>query len=442
MKKALLVGAILLLALFCFSGCAQESDSRAATVRLNIETYLAGQNQPTHPSILGFDQPWHGYRYWLAYTPFPYANGEEENPCVAVSNDLFGWQAPKGLANPVAYNEETGCSELKDVSLLYREDLDQLELWYLGRLSPDLGGDGQTLLLLRKCSADGVHWSNYQVMAETAYLSPTVVWDGEKYRLWQMQYEQIGNGGTLIYQESADGLDWSAAVRCNITGVDRGLKLWHGAVRQIEDRYYFVYIKDYLQSQAIFCCESDNGIDFDQPRSIVDENASWFSYYRPDLLYTDGCFYLFYGVITHRQQRYIAMSYGTALDGLQGITPADQAKMTPLADEVATGQSLFAVARTFYQRLNVYISFKLTLLLWAGGLVAAVLLRLLVPACPRLRRLLLLGAGVLAAALYLLLHPTHAVDESMILLLTAAGLQGFLAVAAADFLVSLAVKKE
>ena len=101
---------------------------------LDLRTYYAGKNQATHPNVIGFDTPWHGYRYYMAYTAYPYANGSEENPCIAASNDLIHWEKPDGLINPIACCEELECDELKDTHLLYRSDLDRLELWYLGRL--------------------------------------------------------------------------------------------------------------------------------------------------------------------------------------------------------------------------------------------------------------------------------------------------------------------
>lgn len=35
--------------------CDVNADDSVGKVRLNIETYLAGQDQPTHPSVIGFD---------------------------------------------------------------------------------------------------------------------------------------------------------------------------------------------------------------------------------------------------------------------------------------------------------------------------------------------------------------------------------------------------
>ena len=113
----------------------------------------------------------------MGYTPYPDADGEEENPSIAASNDMYKWETPKNLANPIADNEETGCNELKDSQLIYRDDLDRLEMWYLGRISKNLGGDGETLLLFRKTSKDGINWSKYQVIRKFKYVSPAIIWD-------------------------------------------------------------------------------------------------------------------------------------------------------------------------------------------------------------------------------------------------------------------------
>jgi len=150
--------------------CVREENLAVGKVRLNIETYLVGRDQPTHPSIISFDSPWNGYKYWMTYTPYPEGNGEEENPSIAVSNDLYKWETPIGMVNPIASNEETGCDELKDGHILYRDDLERIEVWYLGRVSQKLGGDGKSLTLFRKYSYDGIEWSDYEIMDTVSYL--------------------------------------------------------------------------------------------------------------------------------------------------------------------------------------------------------------------------------------------------------------------------------
>ena len=66
----------------------------------HIPTY-DGSDQSTHPSVLRFDAPWHGYLYWMAMTPYPYNNDGLEDPSILVSNDAQTWIVPEGLTNPL-----------------------------------------------------------------------------------------------------------------------------------------------------------------------------------------------------------------------------------------------------------------------------------------------------------------------------------------------------
>lgn len=305
-------------------------------IRLNIPTYKAGMDQVTHPSVIGFDSPWNGYRYWMAYTPYPFANGEEENPCISVSNNFLYWDTPKGMVNPIADNEETGCDELKDAHIVYRDDLDRIEVWYLGRLSENLGGDNQTLLLFRKYSYDGVTWSNYEVMSETEYLSPSIIWKDGKYQFWGIGYAGYKNTGTFVYYDSIDGKTWTNQQICSIDAIDNNLPIWHGSVSFSDDKYYFVYIESSNDSQNIYCCTSIDGINYIDNNVIVQNNSSsnWKMLYRPFLLIDNNDYELFYGVVTENREWYITKSSSSDLSALIGIKPADQEKMKPLSSQV------------------------------------------------------------------------------------------------------------
>ena len=57
--------------------------------------------------------------------------------CVRV-NDMYYWSVPDGLYNPIAFNEETACDELKDPHIVYNDDLDRLEFGISGELIPPL----------------------------------------------------------------------------------------------------------------------------------------------------------------------------------------------------------------------------------------------------------------------------------------------------------------
>ena len=334
-----------------------QNSETLGKVRLNIPTYLAGKNQPTHPSIVVFPSSWNGAKYWMAYSPYPYANGEEENPCIAVSNDMLYWETPKGLVNPIATNEETACDELKDPHLVYREDLDHLEMWYLGRLDKSLGGDGTSLLLFRKISNDGVHWSEYEIMSATEYLSPSIIWDGEKYQMWSIGYELWGTEGTVVYQESTDGKNWTSPVKCSIGG-NRNNDIWHGSVSFYNNAYHFVYI-DQSDRQEVFYCTSTDGVSFNKAKVIVENGNYWDYLYRPAIAQTEEGLFCLYGVVNRENQWFISMSSGDAIDTLVGISGEDISNMYPLRNDVTDTHSVRYWVKQLYQMIQLYLRFEL-----------------------------------------------------------------------------------
>ena len=305
-------------------------------ISLYIETYLAGKNQPTHPNVIKFDKPWHGYKYWMGYTPYPNGDGEEENPSIAVSNDMYKWETPKNLANPIADNEETGCNELKDSQLIYRDDLDRLEMWYLGRVSKNLGGDGETLLLFRKISKDGINWSKYQVMREFKYVSPAIIWDGEKYCVWGIGFEGQGTKGVFDYFESKDGVNWSGPVHCKIGNDSKTLDMWHGNVSYNEKLKCYELVYTPLSNQQVYYTTSKDKINFEKSKVIVQNDGSWNYLYRPTLLFDNDQYYCLYGAISENSENYITMSTGKDIDNLNGISDGDISKMTGIPMEKQT----------------------------------------------------------------------------------------------------------
>ena len=86
--------------------------------------YSSQPNEPIHPAVLFFEQGWNGYRYWLAFTPYPGFDSVYENPSVVASNDFATWVAP--ATNPlvpkpggVGYNADTHLFMSADNSIMY-----------------------------------------------------------------------------------------------------------------------------------------------------------------------------------------------------------------------------------------------------------------------------------------------------------------------------------
>ena len=318
---------------------------------LYIETYLAGKNQLTHPNVIKFDEKWNGYKYWMGYTPYPNANGEEENPCIAASNDMYNWETPKNLANPIANNEETGCNELKDSQLIYRDDLNRLEMWYLGRLSQNLGGDGETLLLFRKTSEDGIKWSDYEVMREFRYVSPAIIWDGEKCCCWGIGLEGQGTKGVFDYMESKDGVNWSEPIHCKIGDNIENLDMWHGDIAYNDNLNCYELVYTPMSNQEIYYTTSKNKTEFKFSKSIIKNDYSWDHLYRPTLLFENNQYYCLYGVIGENSENYISMSTGVSINNLKGITQDDIGKMSGIPMELQKQEPSFREILSEYKRL-------------------------------------------------------------------------------------------
>lgn len=378
-RKTIIVLVVIILIIIMISICTKlfkDNNNTVGLTRLNIETYLAGKDQPTHPSIVSFDDKWNGHKYWMTYTPYPEANGEEENPCIAVSNDLYKWETPVGMVNPIADNEETGCAELKDSHILYRDDLNRIEVWYLGRISKNIGGDDTSLTLLRKYSYDGITWSNYEIMDYVSYLSPTVFWDGEKYKMWSIGFDTYETTGTFVYQESLDGTSWTKPQLCSIGRQNKQLELWHGSVfyDETSSKYLFVYIPTSADSQSIELCTSEDGINFSESISVVnnDDSSPWNRFYRPTIMVEDNIYHLLYGVITEDNKWYISYSKGEDINNLVGITEEDASKMVSLNSTVSDTKNITYKIKQIYYSVRTAIRFETS-----GFVVLLILLKLL-----------------------------------------------------------------
>lgn len=276
---------------------------------LDIKTYYAGCNQVTHPAIIAFSKPWNGYKYYMSYTTYPYANGSEENPCLAVSEDKINWVKPSGLINPIATCEETECDELKDSHLVYRSDLNRLEMWYMGRICSSMK-DQKPLYLFRKISYDGINWGNYEIMFQLPFVlvSPTIIWFHDKYIIWFIKNNSDGN--YLLSTTSYDGKEWTEFRNCKIPQIKPGM-MWHGSISFIDEHFTFVFVGNKKPfNQHIYICTSNDGYLFSAPISIVKNNAGWRNIYRPFLLKDNNIYYLYYGIIRLDNRWLIGLSIG------------------------------------------------------------------------------------------------------------------------------------
>ena len=257
---------------------------------LRIET-PDGTNQPYHPSVLFFDQRWNGYRYWMAETPYPLGDNGDwnglnpyrarwENPCIHVSNDGINWRITSEGSNPI--------DDLSDADIIHKDYYsdthlvmknDTLECWY--RISKV---HDNKLLILRKKTIDGIHWSERETMVQidlsvdscNQIISPSVLYSPQNgYTMW---YVNKVNGKRDIYKHnSKDGKNWINKTICLLN--DTIVNPWHIDVQFIDNNYYMV-IYDH---RNLTLWKSNNGTDFQKEKDILSPCPKVGSFYSSGL---------------------------------------------------------------------------------------------------------------------------------------------------------------
>lgn len=180
---------------------------------------IYGLTGGTHPSVKYFPNGWNGYKFWLAYTPYP--GVAKENPVIVVSQDGRNWATPEGLTNPLAGQPSTGYNS--DTELIYTPSrkLRCYWRWYTETSTPST--------LRYKESDDGVNWGptiDCVIPSGVDPLSPCIYVDRDSnYTLW------VGAGyrGKMRRLTSTDGITWGGETDC-ITNIDGYGYHWHPMV--------------------------------------------------------------------------------------------------------------------------------------------------------------------------------------------------------------------
>lgn len=147
--------------------------SRRRTLTLP-NPYPAQVNEPVHPSLLSFSAPWNGYLFWVAFTPYPGADSQYENPSVVASNDMISWVEP--AANPLV-DHPGGTRYNADSHLFMSPDNATMYLMFRER-----GVSAENRLKIMH-TTDGRNWSAPVTVLSGAvgtldFGSPSIWWNG------------------------------------------------------------------------------------------------------------------------------------------------------------------------------------------------------------------------------------------------------------------------
>ena len=327
LSKSLRVVLILAICVMVLPGCSMIYDfpprSSNSECPLQIKNYL-GNTQNIHPKVLYFQNGWQGYRFWMAYTPYPNGKTSAENPCIAVSDDGLRWSVPHGLTNPLAKARREGYNS--DTHLVYDESADRLECWWR---EYDIKNNRDQIC--RRTSYDGVKWSPREVMLpyNNTYkgrLSPAVWIESEYYKM------VYSSGSRLMLIQAPYGeeeLHWSSPVEIPIDW--KGLSAWHhdlivgsdgiwelvvcafmpGGNNNTADLYYVELSPDfsYVSEPELILGRGVGPNDFDS-RSI----------YRSSIVRVDDEVYLYYSSIDEKWNRFMSLLRGPSVFELHGLS--------------------------------------------------------------------------------------------------------------------------
>lgn len=244
-----------------------------------ITTYVGAPNAIVHPSLLFFEDGWHGWRYWMAYTPFNNADNALENPSIAVSNDGDTWTVPAGLTNPVIPYPGSGYYNA-DPNLFMSPDGRMCMVW-----KASMGAAKETRLTT---SRDGVTWSSSVLLFSDSFenVSPTVLYDNGVYRMWTVQHHTDPNVMFLRTATAPEG-PWSAPVACTITGAP-GVQPWHMDIKRVGQQYHCVMQMEWTGTwpNSLLFGKSNDGLAWEFanfpliPPGITPQSA----FYKPAIL--------------------------------------------------------------------------------------------------------------------------------------------------------------
>lgn len=228
---------------------------------LDIPTY-DGSGQCTHPSVLYFPSSFGGFKYWMAFTPYPDFDTSKENPSIVCSNDGVTWDTPPGLSNPLAGPPELGF--YADTSLVY-DGVNLHIYWAHSGITPRK--------TYRISSANGVVWGEAVEVTHLQGADVRFLGSG-RWESWN-----LSTAGELTRRVSVDGITFSlpSRVPTNLVGGMGHVMVYSGG-----SGYHFLAIsfppdRDY-RSGALYYGYSETGasVFFDAEPLLNPTAGTWY----------------------------------------------------------------------------------------------------------------------------------------------------------------------
>lgn len=247
-----------------------------------------GTGRALHPDVVVFAAPWHGYRYWMAVTPYP-PDDREENPTILCSHDGYQWFYPPGLTNPIdpwpgqAINAVSWYNS--DTDMIYDPDTDELvAIWR------EVKTDNYERIWMSH-SPDGTNWApKVQILqidgtTEDQCPSPSIIRvDENDWRLYAVRSTGLDR---MWSSTSRDG-PFADPVDMHFTYAGAEFAVYHGDVIYNGGRWYAILHK--TAGTGDHPATSSDGINWTVgPQIIASRSGKWdANVYRPCLFPDPG----------------------------------------------------------------------------------------------------------------------------------------------------------
>jgi hypothetical protein len=234
---------------------------------LPISTY-DGSGQAVHPCVVVTDEPFAGYRFWMALTPYPFGADRLENPCLRASHDGTSWECPRGVPDPLAAAPADRAHHASDPAIVI--DGQMLHLFY--RIADRATKRARIIWM---SSPDARAWSPPRVAFEgQPCLSPSVLAEKDCWTMWFVDYPPgRKDDGHVMRVQGREPWALESPRRCELTLP--GYVPWHLEVRHFGRSYEalvaaFPAGKDESRTR-LFHVESPDGITFagDRARQVL-----------------------------------------------------------------------------------------------------------------------------------------------------------------------------
>jgi len=257
-----------------------------------------------HPSVLYFKDGKRGYKYWMAYTPYPDSDSTYENPCIAVSDDGISWAWPTGVTNPLFAKPARSGSYNSDTELYWDQAGGQFVL--LWRSIGEVANTDVDLWI--STSSEGINWAPrtniWHGEANVSDLASPSIWYNSTSSKWEILGHNVGTGGTgaLSKTTSSNLLQgWDSALTALTAVPPTGRKWWHSQFKRIADGSVVGIVQDNNgtvgSSGNLYSAFSPDGVTFSYSLLDAFDAVRW---YRPSFVIRDdvvrGEFYVeFFG---------------------------------------------------------------------------------------------------------------------------------------------------